>query len=78
MARPMVATDVPGCRDLVSHGDNGLLCDSRSQASLAAAMEEMLRLDPAARGAMGRRARERAEREFDQQIVVDAYLEALR
>lgn len=78
MAKPMVATDVPGCRDLVSHGDNGLLCEARSPASLAAAMEAMLRLDPAARETMGRRARERAEREFDQHIVVDAYLEALR
>ena len=58
-------------------GTMACLCDARSPASLAAAMEAMLRLDPAAREAMGRRARERAEREFDQQIVVDAYLEAL-
>jgi glycosyltransferase involved in cell wall biosynthesis len=78
MARPMIATDVPGCRDLVLHGDNGLLCEARSAASLAGAMEAMLHLDPAERAAMGRRARQRAEREFDQQIVVDAYLEALR
>jgi glycosyltransferase involved in cell wall biosynthesis len=78
MAKPMVATDVPGCRDLVLDGDNGLLCEARSPASLAAAMEAMLRLDPAERRAMGARARERVEREFDQQIVVDAYLEALR
>ena len=78
MARPMIATDVPGCRELVAHGDNGLLCEARSPASLAAAMEAMLRLGPEERQAMGRRGRQRVERQFDQQIVVDAYLEALR
>jgi glycosyltransferase involved in cell wall biosynthesis len=78
MAKPMVATDVPGCRDLVVHGDNGLLCEARSPASLAAAMEAMLRLDSGNRDAMGGRAREKVEREFDQQIVVNAYLEALQ
>ena len=78
MARPMVATDVPGCRDLVTAGDNGMLCQARSAESLAAAMEAMLRLNSAERQAMGQRARERVERDFDQSIVVDAYLEALR
>jgi len=78
MARPMVATDVPGCRDLVADGQNGFLCDPRSPASLAAAMEKMLQLSPAERSAMGLRARERVEREFDQALVIQAYLEALR
>jgi glycosyltransferase involved in cell wall biosynthesis len=78
MAKPMVATDVPGCRDIVVDGESGLLCDARSSASLGAAMEAMLRLDPVERQAMGARGREKVEREFDQQIVVDAYLEALR
>ena len=78
MAKPMVATEVPGCRDLVIDGENGLLCKARSVTSLADAMEAMMRLDPAERQAMGRRARERVERDFDASIVVDAYLEALR
>jgi glycosyltransferase involved in cell wall biosynthesis len=78
MAVPLVATDVPGCRDLVTDGDNGLLCEVRSAASLAAAMEAMLKLDPAERQAMGQRGRARVERDFDQAIVVDAYLEAVR
>jgi glycosyltransferase involved in cell wall biosynthesis len=78
MAKPMVATDVPGCRDLVSDGDNGFLCEARSPPSLAAAMEKMLKMGPDDRAAMGMRARRRVEREFDQALVVDAYLEALR
>ena len=78
MAKPMVATDVPGCRALVSNGDNGFLCEARSPASLAAAMERMLELNPEDRATMGLRARRRVEREFDQALVVEAYLEALR
>ena len=78
MARPMIATNVPGCRDIVVDKENGFLCEARSPESLAAAMEAMLRLDPPERAAMGRRARARVEREFDQALVVQAYLRALR
>jgi glycosyltransferase involved in cell wall biosynthesis len=78
MARPMIATDVPGCHDIVRDGDNGLLCEVRSPPALARAMETMLELDPADRKAMGLRARDRVEKEFDEALVVGAYLEALR
>jgi glycosyltransferase involved in cell wall biosynthesis len=78
MAIPLVATDVPGCRDLVMDGDNGFLCEARSPDSLAVAMEAMLKLTPAERQAMGERGRQRVERDFDQAIVVKAYLEAIR
>ena len=78
MARPMIATDVPGCRDIVRNGENGVLCDVRSPLALARAMETMLELDPADREAMGLCARDRVEKEFDQAFVVKAYLEALK
>ena len=35
MGRPLIATDVPGCRDVVEHEVNGLLCEVRSATSLA-------------------------------------------
>jgi glycosyltransferase involved in cell wall biosynthesis len=78
MGKPMVATDVPGCRDLVLDGENGLLCEARSATSLASAMESMLKLPPARRAAMGRKARTIVEQRFDQSLVTQAYLEALR
>ena len=77
MARPMIATDVPGCRDVVSHGQEGLLCEARSPRSLAEAMEAMLRLDERERAAMGARARQKVERQFDEALVVRAYMDAL-
>ncbi len=77
MARPMVATNVPGCRDIVIDGKTGFLCDPRSPQSLADAMEKMAGLDEAERTKMGARARRKVEQEFDQSLVVDAYMDAL-
>ena len=78
MARPMIATDVPGCRDIVTNGLNGLLCEVRSPQSLANAMEAMLRLDDEERTDMGLQARRTVERGFDQALVVKAYMDALK
>jgi glycosyltransferase involved in cell wall biosynthesis len=75
--RPMIATDVPGCRDVVEDGTNGFLCEVGSAASLAAAMDRMLRLPRRERAAMGVRARGKVEREFNQSLVVKAYCEAI-
>jgi glycosyltransferase involved in cell wall biosynthesis len=77
MAKPMIATDVPGCRDVVSHGENGLLCAVQSAASLAEAMLAMLDSGAEERRRMGLNGRSMVEREFDQQIVIDRYIEAI-
>lgn len=78
MGKPMIATDVPGCRDVVADGENGFLCEARSAASLARSMDAMLRLDQGTRQAMGRAARSMVEEKFDQRFVTDAYIEALK
>jgi glycosyltransferase involved in cell wall biosynthesis len=77
MAKPVIATDVPGCRQVVENGSTGLLCEARSAESLARAMLALLDMDVGARFAMGRRARKRVEREFSEARVVAAYIEAL-
>lgn len=77
MARPMIASDVPGCRDVIEHGVNGLLCQVRSASSLAHAMETFLRMPKAARVAMGAAARLTAQERFGEDRVVEAYRDAL-
>ena len=76
-AKPVIATNVPGCRTVVEEGRTGLLCEPRSSLSLAKAMIAFLEMSQKDRLSMGSRAREKAEREFSQDDVVDAYLEAL-
>src|SRR3954453_20390416 len=78
MARPLIATDVPGCRELVVEGVPGFLCEARSAASLAAAMIKLIDLDDAARARLGMAARELAEREYNEERVIGAYLDALK
>lgn len=77
MARPLIATDVPGCRQVVEDGRTGLLCRPRDAGSLTKACLRMLALDPAARAGMGAAGRARIAAAYDQARVVEAYLEAI-
>lgn len=77
MARPLIATDAPGCRQVVRNGENGYLCAVRDAASLAEAMLAMLRAPEADRAAMGAAARRMAESEYDERIVIDRYVQAI-
>jgi glycosyltransferase involved in cell wall biosynthesis len=77
MARPLIATDVPGNRQLVTHQVNGLLCKARDPVSLAEAMHEVGTMAPERRRAMGNAARATVEREFGEERVISAYLAAI-
>ena len=77
MARPIVTTNVPGCRDVVTDGVNGFLCEARDAASLAAALERAAACDDAQWRAMGQAGRARVQSEFSQERVTGLYLEAL-
>ena len=77
MARPIITTDMPGCRSTVEDGVTGLLCEPRDVASLARQMNRMIEMGPEQRTRMGRKGREKMEREFDERIVVGQYLAAI-
>lgn len=77
MGRPLIGTDVPGCRELVREGLTGILCKARNAQSLASAMEQFANTPYERRAEMGRNARTMAEREFDERFVVDAYLDEI-
>ena len=61
--RPIVATDVPGCRETVHNGLNGYLVPAKDALALANALEKLIR-DKALREAMGTESRKLAESEF--------------
>jgi glycosyltransferase involved in cell wall biosynthesis len=77
MAKPLITTDVPGCRQVVDDRRNGLLCTVRHPASLADAMLRMIRFSDAERRAMGEAGRKKVEVEFDERIAVARYLDAI-
>jgi len=77
MGRPIITTDVEGCREVVEDGINGLLCQVRCGEDLAKKMSQMLNLQVEERDRMGRAGRAKMERQFDEQIVIDRYLSVL-
>ncbi|MGY6552429.1 MAG: glycosyltransferase family 4 protein [Erythrobacter sp.] len=77
MARPVITTDVPGCRVVLDRDVSGFLCEVRSARSLAEAIARFLALDPSQREEMGQAGRAKMAREFDQALVVNAYREAI-
>lgn len=77
MGRPIITTDVVGCREVVVNGVNGFLCQPRDAMDLAEKMKQMIALTPEARAEMGRRGREKVELEFDEKVVIMKYLTVL-
>ncbi len=78
MAKPIITTDTPGCKDVVDHGLNGYLCAVKSSQDLALMMREFLLLEEQQRLKMGRNGRLKIERQFDEKIVIDKYSSAIR
>lgn len=78
MSRPLIASDVPGCRELIRPEVNGYLCSVRDAASLADAMRRFSQLSEAERLAMGQASRQLAVSTYDVSQVIKMYVEALQ
>lgn len=74
MARPVIASAIPGCRETFDEGVTGLGFEPKSANSLADALERFIALPWEEKRAMGLAGREKVKREFDRQIVIDKYL----
>lgn len=78
MGKPIVTTDVPGCRETVVDGQNGLLCEVRNAPDLADKMLRVLHLPAPELEQMGRAGRRLAEQKFDERIVLNKYLQVVQ
>lgn len=68
--RALITTDMPGCRETVRHGENGLLIAPRDAGAIADAIQTLL-ADPVRRSEMGRKARAYMEERFTVRVVID-------
>ena len=75
--KPLIATDVPGCREIVTHGVNGLLVPARDPAALVAAIDSLLR-DSSRRAAMGAAGREAVTRMFSVEKIAGQFVDLYR
>jgi glycosyltransferase involved in cell wall biosynthesis len=70
---PLVATDIPGCREAVLNNITGLLVPPRNPQALAAALKTLIE-DPSLRARMGQAGRKRAEQNFSDSIICEKTL----
>ena len=68
--RPIITTDVPGCREAVVDGESGVLCEARDADSLFAAMERFAMMENEMRAEMGQRGRMVMGERFEKSVVV--------
>ena len=77
MALPVVATDVPGCRNIVVDGQTGLLCQVKSSQSLQQSMQRMLAMTDTERATMGEKGRALVSKQYSEHLVVEATMQAI-
>jgi glycosyltransferase involved in cell wall biosynthesis len=77
LAKPVIATDVPGCNQVVEHEVNGLLCTIKDADDLAEKMHAMAQLDDKQLKELGRNGRNKMEKTFDESHVIEKYLQTL-
>ncbi|MBA7583525.1 N,N'-diacetylbacillosaminyl-diphospho-undecaprenol alpha-1,3-N-acetylgalactosaminyltransferase [subsurface metagenome] len=78
MEKPIITTDMPGCREVVEKGKNGYLCRVKDPEDLARKMIQVIGLPTNERFRMGRYGRRKMERQFDESIVIGKYLSAIK
>ena len=77
MGIPLIATNVPGCRDVVRNGCNGYIVSHHNAADLSAKMEKMLRTAPEERSRMGKSGRSMVVNEYSESTVIARYLQVV-
>lgn len=73
LSRPVITTNVPGCRDAIIAGETGLLCKAASASDLAEKMLDFIAMDHTERKKMGAAGRRLMERSFDEKLVYALY-----
>jgi glycosyltransferase involved in cell wall biosynthesis len=75
--KPIIATDVPGCNNVVQHNFNGLLCKLKDADDLADKMKDMAALADETLKGFGLNGRAKMEAQYDESLVINKYLAAL-
>lgn len=75
--RPIIASDIPGCRETFDEEISGFSFQKKDTEGLIQAIEKFIQLDNNTRKQMGLSGRKKMEKEFDRQIVVEKYLKEI-
>ena len=75
---PVITSNTPGCKDVVIHQYNGLLCSPKNALDLSIKMEKMIKLSISQQNKLGKNGRERVGKIFSIDKVFDAYKDVLK
>ncbi len=77
MEKPIITTNVPGCKEVVDDGINGYLCEPKDVIGLSEKMIQFIHLPAEEKNKMGKAGREKVLQQFDEKIIIDIYKEKL-
>lgn len=75
--RPIITTNRSGCREVIEDGINGYIVEQKDSKDLIAKIEMFIALSHEEKKTMGHAGRNKVEKEFDRQIVIDKYLQEI-
>lgn len=75
--RPVLASDIPGCKEIVDNFVTGFLFETKNVSSLVDVIEQFINLPNEKKIKMGKKAREKVEKEFSRTIIIEQYLNEL-
>lgn len=75
--RPIIASNINGCKEAIDNGKNGYLCKVKSSEDLTNKVELFINLSHKVKSEMGCAARKKMEYEFDRKIIIDEYLKEI-
>lgn len=77
MGKPLIASNISGCKEIIENGYNGYLFEVKSVPSLEEKLVQFIELDVKKRELMARNSRKKVEVEFDRNIVINEYMKAI-
>lgn len=76
--RPVIASNISGCMEIIDEGVSGLVFEVKNSNSLTKAIEKFIQLDYFEKKIMGKNGRNKMEKEFNRSIVIDEYLKEIK
>ena len=77
MGKPLIASNIPGCQEIIEDGYNGFLFEVKSVKSLEEKLVHFINLHNSTRELMGKNSRDKAVKQFDRNIVINEYMKAI-
>lgn len=75
--RPLIASDIPGCKEIIEHNVSGIVFPPRNYTAFLSAIEKFIELPVESKRVFGEEGRQLVENMFDRQIIIDKYLEEI-